>query len=362
MRKCPECSNLVEENLKECKYCGYPFDGTEEIVELNDDNYSEKDAEILSDEVFKEEKEDLKLEDSNNEKEKWEQIKEEDKKNSEVKKTFYKKKLVLFGTVIGMCIFGIIIYKKSDLGRYNSAQSEYKNKQYAEAMEKFKELEKYKDSEKMYNKAKHMDAVSKDKIQPSFKNVPEKIEIVLGETFDGRKWCEENNISVVDDVTTNVKYSIDDSKIDMMQEGIYNFILLAEDEEGNEKQETVEVVVKREYTQEEISDAVKSTYETQLSGLQNIEYDKESESVWVYILSDGMAEAVVAARENSIVKASWDELTKELDRISKEIYSHLLSEGYDDIDSVCLTLLNDLNPNKVLYVSVNGIEFHDTVE
>lgn len=41
-------------------------------------------------------------------------------------------------------------------------------------MEKFKELEKYKDSEKMYNKAKHMDAVSKDKIQPSFKNVPEK--------------------------------------------------------------------------------------------------------------------------------------------------------------------------------------------
>lgn len=33
MRKCPECSNLVEENLKECKYCGYPFDGTEELVE-----------------------------------------------------------------------------------------------------------------------------------------------------------------------------------------------------------------------------------------------------------------------------------------------------------------------------------------
>lgn len=33
MRKCPECNNLVEEKLKECNCCGYPFDGTEEIVE-----------------------------------------------------------------------------------------------------------------------------------------------------------------------------------------------------------------------------------------------------------------------------------------------------------------------------------------
>ncbi len=29
--KCPECQNLVDENLKECSCCGYTFDGTEEL-------------------------------------------------------------------------------------------------------------------------------------------------------------------------------------------------------------------------------------------------------------------------------------------------------------------------------------------
>lgn len=33
MKKCPECNNLVDESLKECNFCGYPFDGTEELVE-----------------------------------------------------------------------------------------------------------------------------------------------------------------------------------------------------------------------------------------------------------------------------------------------------------------------------------------
>lgn len=33
MKKCPECNNLVEDNLRECSNCGYPFNGTEEDFE-----------------------------------------------------------------------------------------------------------------------------------------------------------------------------------------------------------------------------------------------------------------------------------------------------------------------------------------
>lgn len=36
MRKCPECNNLAEEELKICPTCGYPFNGTEEFVEESD--------------------------------------------------------------------------------------------------------------------------------------------------------------------------------------------------------------------------------------------------------------------------------------------------------------------------------------
>lgn len=36
MRKCPECNNLAEEELKICPTCGYPFNGTEELVEEPD--------------------------------------------------------------------------------------------------------------------------------------------------------------------------------------------------------------------------------------------------------------------------------------------------------------------------------------
>ncbi len=370
MRRCPECNNLVDESLKECNFCGYPFCGSEKEIELNDNVYKGKDIEISNEEACKEEKQDAKLEDSDKEKEKdipekQEELtneKEESEKSSKVKKTFNKKKLVLFGTIIGVCILGFVIYKTSDLGRYNSAQNAYKNKRYAEAMEKFKSLEKYKDSKKMYDKAKHMDAVSKDKIQPSFNNVPEKIEVTIGEAFDGVKWCEENNISVVDDVTSNVEYSVDDSKVDVTKEGTYDFILLAKDEAGNKNQKIVEIVVKREYTQEEISNAVKSTYTKQIPNLQRIEYKKESKSVWIYVLSDGMAEAAVGAIENSIVKMHWDGMAKELDRISEEVYFHLLSEGYDDIETVCLTLLNDLDSNKVLYAASNGEKFFDVTE
>lgn len=364
--KCPECQNLVDENLKECSCCGYTFDGTEESFEPEEDEHSKKEFEVATEEGGKEEEENLKLENDNKEEENPEKQEEainvEDEKNSEVKKIFDKKKIILLVSIIGICILGFVIYKTSDLGRYNSAQNAYKNKQYAEAMQIFKNLGKYKDSNKMYEKAKHMDAVSKDKTQPSFKNLPEKIEVTMGETFDGEKWCEENSISVIDDVTTNVKYNVDDSQIDVTREGTYNFILSAKDEAGNKKEEIIEIVVKREYTQEEISNAVKSTYIKPIPGLQGIEYRKDSESVWVYVMHDGMANAAVGAINHSIVKYNWDGLTKKFDELSQQIYSHLLSEGYDDIESVCFTLLNDTDPESVLYATANGIIIFDATE
>ena len=70
MRRCPECNNLVDESLKECNFCGYPFCGSEKEIELNDNVYKGKDIEISNEEACKEEKQDAKLEDSDKEKEK----------------------------------------------------------------------------------------------------------------------------------------------------------------------------------------------------------------------------------------------------------------------------------------------------
>lgn len=348
MRKCPECGNLVEESLKECNICGYPFDGTEELVESNDDDYNEKDIEISMEKACKKEEEKERV------------VNEEN--GDEVKKTFSKKKLVLFGTIIGIAILGFVIYKTSDLGHYNSAQSAYKNKRYAEAMEEFKSLEKYKDSEKMYKKAKHMVAVSKDDVAPDLENIQNSIEIIMGEEFDGVNWCKENGVTVFDNVTQDIKYSVDDSKVNTSQAGTYDFVLSAEDEAGNKQEKIIKVLVKRIYTQEEISDAVKSTYTKEIPGLQRIEYDKEAKTVWVFVSFDGMSEVAIGAKINASLKSQWDSLGDELDNVSGTIYYHLIAEGYTDINSVCVTLLNEKNIDKMLYTAINGTEFFDVTD
>lgn len=53
MRKCPECNNLVDESLKECNFCGYPFDGTEELVEEFNDCNTEEEKSIIEEVVEK---------------------------------------------------------------------------------------------------------------------------------------------------------------------------------------------------------------------------------------------------------------------------------------------------------------------
>ena len=54
MKRCPECNNLVEDRLKACNYCGYPFTGEEaKVVE----NQAEKTKVSLEEENQKDEAE-----------------------------------------------------------------------------------------------------------------------------------------------------------------------------------------------------------------------------------------------------------------------------------------------------------------
>lgn len=50
MKKCPECNNLVEDNLKECSKCGFPFDGVEKNIEESN-NVEERDMKLKTEEV-----------------------------------------------------------------------------------------------------------------------------------------------------------------------------------------------------------------------------------------------------------------------------------------------------------------------
>ena len=96
--------------------------------------------------------------------------------------------------------------------------------------------------------------------------------------------------------------------------------------------------------------------------MQRIEYDKEAKTVWVFVSFDGMSEVAIGAKINASLKSQWDSLGDELDNVSGTIYYHLIAEGYTDINSVCVTLLNEKNIDKMLYTAINGTEFFDVTD
>lgn len=377
MIKCPECNSLVDENLKECDKCGYPFNGTEEQVDSCDksDEKQDEQSEVIS--SSKEIKGDEQLDPEKEKEEKKEQKEMPDTGQEAVSPTYEytgqpeenkkkggmsKRALIIAGVCVFAVICGFVLYLTSDYGKYNSATKAYQNKNYAEAAKKYKDLGDYKDASKMYKKAKHKNDVVNDKEAPAIFNVPTSISLEQGENLDAQQWLSNNKISAKDNVSSDIVCEVDLSKVDTSKAGTYSMTVSAADEAGNVQTKDVSVTVKRIYTQDEIVAAVKSTYFKDIPGLDRIEYDQKNQTVWVYLVNSGMADAAVGARANSQVKSKWDSLMNTFNDMSKKIYSHIQKEGYTDVQAVSIMLLNDLDTSKMLYTTVNGIKFADVTD
>lgn len=286
------------------------------------------------------------------------------------KKKITKKTIsVLIGIVVVIIIVVIVgLVLTSDSRNYADAKSLMEKGEYKEAADKFKELGDYEDSEKLCEEALHKQAIKDDKTTPTIHNVPDSIEIKAGDLINPQEWMIENGISASDDVSSNVVCSVDMSNVDTNKAGTYAMTVSAKDEAGNVKTETVSVIVKKIYTQEEIESAVKSTYLKEIPGLYKIKYDQEEQNVWVFLVIDGMAETCVYAKLYSAVKKEWDGLAESLDEMSGEIWMNVIASGYPDVENVCVALLNDLNvstkaeESNILYAAANGRKIADVTD
>lgn len=342
MKKCPECNELNDDSAQYCENCGYPIlkdeKNSKDMMESENQNNA-NDYAIDNDSIDQ-------VEIANNSK----------KRISTP---------VLFGCIAGvvfLCIVAIFIYMTSDLRKYQVANRYAKDAEYEKALELYTELEDYKDSKEKYVEVEHEYMVSTDDIPPTIENIPEEIRIKIGDSFNAEEWLSASNVTVADNVTQDIKYEVEAQGVDTSATGDYTISVKAVDEAGNNAVEEIPVTVYREYTQEEIAASANSAYEDGIPGLERIEYDKDLQTVWVFVVQEGMTEAAMMARMNASVKDSWNELTDSLDTACKSIYYQLLADGYTDISKVSMVLLNDVNTDNVLYTTVNGTKFFDVTD
>lgn len=88
----------------------------------------------------------------------------------------------------------------------------------------------------------------------------------------------------------------------------------------------------------------------------SITYDRENALVNVMIVApDGSASALVTNKY--AVESAWNSLTESLTEVSLSGYDLLSGSGLDIGCSVIV--LSDVNPDKVLFGAVNGLEVYD---
>lgn len=68
MKRCPECNNLVDDKLKACNFCGYPFT-SEETQAIENDNPKEVEHDNLTNSNNNEDNSEEHLKDNTKEKE-----------------------------------------------------------------------------------------------------------------------------------------------------------------------------------------------------------------------------------------------------------------------------------------------------
>lgn len=387
MKRCPECNNLVADRLKACNYCGYPFTGEEAKVV----NQVEKAKISLEEENQIDEAETISNNSESNIENQTSNIgndtatmvsdkitediypiispipitEEHTKKEKTLLGTilYKRKKVIGISVVLIVGIIAITIYLSSDLHKYQVASKAFKEKDYKEAMEIYKVLDNYKDSEKRYEESKHQYAVSKDTTPPVIENIPGPLEVKLGEYFDAEDWIDSYGTVATDNVSKDIELEIDADEVNIDQEGSYEVVLKAMDEAGNSTRETATVNIWKEYTQEEIEKSVGSIYaDGHIPHSDKIEYNKDDQSVLVYLSYDGMAVSAAMTSMDYELKEEWNNLIEAFQNLCSEIQSKLLLDGYDKIENVSVILKNDTNEDNVLAWVYNGVVIYDCTE
>lgn len=179
------------------------------------------------------------------------QIKQEQNKNKKKKIKFEIKYMLPISLICVLFIVGILafnIIRKNQ--KYEDATNAYKNADYESAKELFLSLDNFKDSKSMLLKTKIKIEESKDKTAPVIENLPDDIEIYVGEGIDYKKWIKENNIKAIDNVDGEVDIIVDDTGIDYDTVSDYDVMddydtitVSATDKAGNIVTQTVDVFI-----------------------------------------------------------------------------------------------------------------------
>lgn len=119
-----------------------------------------------------------------------------------------------------------------------------------------------------WNATKDERMIKNDKIPPKFENIPESITTMIGEPIVFNDYLKENNVTVSDEVTKDMVYTIDDSTIDFNTPGSYQISISAMDEAGNTTTETINVTVNDYPTHKAFLQATNLTFD-QLSSSGN---------------------------------------------------------------------------------------------
>lgn len=386
LKKCPECGELINDELSSCSNCGYPFDGTEERVEANDMSadevpISEKENEEISnstmevsnevdemeavqEEIVQEEKMSEDLLDKKIEEDEKIETESTQRSSDSDDKVLNKQKIQKIGIGLGIGLAAIFIavvgYVNSDFAKYKKAAINYKNKNYKVAAEQYKELGEYKDSKQMYKTSVHLDAVQKDKTAPTI-SYPE-VTIEEGDSFDSETFVK-NRVKAEDDVTANVNCMMVSTDVDNNIAGNYTISVIATDEAGNTQSEDIPIQVKKKCNLENLKASAQSIYsDGKIPGLYNIEYNEEDKSLYIYIMNDGISEGAAWAKVNTSMKNTWDEMVDTLVKVSNRMYNKILNDGYTEVKAVWINLLNDSNPDKILVSCMNGVKLYDATD
>lgn len=155
-----------------------------------------------------------------------------------------KKRIIIGVSIVGVIAIGcgVAWFATKDLRAYNSAMKLYENEEYEEALKKFELLDNYKDSNDKINETQHMIDVTNDKTPPTISVPSQYLKYYPEDLFDFEQWASDN-ISVSDDVTDTVEYTLTGNDVDFTQIGEYSVEITAIDEAGNEAKETVNVSI-----------------------------------------------------------------------------------------------------------------------
>lgn len=138
------------------------------------------------------------------------------------------------------------------------------------------------------------------------------------------------------------------------------FDLLEYNDPAQSTESTVasEPVESNELSMDDVLQVIESTLKDNFS---NVELLYEDQIITINLFEDGLSTAaVLAAAGSNEYCDSWNQLVESQQKLSSTIYENVSSIGFSDV-AVVLNILNDLDKDKVLLTTMNGIVLYDAV-